>query len=182
MQRSRARPGVAVRRAKLPSTRDPARNPRTAPPRAILAIVAGATAYLCAICRCGARFAARHGRRIRGFGGEGASALSASSSSSSAPRRASFISTASSLVILRTHVDGPGFVIPWGAYISARLGMTPSKADILANHGFNVPPVWTILDRLSVEIDGATTACLRRLAERDLVNAAGLFAAPRVRL
>ena len=51
-------------------------SPRAAPPRAILAVVAGATAYLCAICRCGARFAARRGWRIRGSGRDGGSVRS----------------------------------------------------------------------------------------------------------
>ncbi len=49
--------------------------------------------------------------------------------------------------------------------------------DMQKDHGFNPPPVWTILGRGFAELHGATTGYLQLLASLDLVYLAGMFVA-----
>lgn len=49
--------------------------------------------------------------------------------------------------------------------------------DMQKDHGFNPPPVWTILGRGLAELHGATTGYLQLLASLDLFYLAGMFVA-----
>jgi hypothetical protein len=51
------------------------------------------------------------------------------------------------------------------------------REDMQKDHGFNPPPVWTILGRGVGELHGETTGHLQLLAALDLVDLAGMFAA-----